>query len=445
MNMKNKIKICLLVLLILVMVTSVVYSAEEDYDSEISKIKMGINTVWVLIAAFLVFFMQAGFGMVEAGFIRAKNTVNILMKNLLDFSMASIAYYIFGFGIMFGVGNLFFGKTGFFLQNIPAEMNGIPTLAFWLFQVCFAGAAATIVAGALAERLKFKAYIIYSFIISALVYPLVGHWIWGNGWLMQIGFLDFAGSTVVHAVGGCAAFVGAALLGPRLGKYGHDGKPKAILGHNLPLAALGTLILWFGWFGFNPGSTLSGMDAHLIAKVAVNTNLAAAAGSIIAMIVTWIKFGKPDFGMTMNGALAGLVAITAGCAFVQPLSAITIGAIAGIIVVYGVMFMDKVMVDDPVGAIAVHGMCGIFGTLVVGIFHETNGLIVGAGLNLLGIQALGTFTVALFVIVSMFVLFKILDMTIGLRVSREDELRGVDLSEHQAEAYADFPMSASNN
>ncbi|MBU0614551.1 MAG: ammonium transporter [Nanoarchaeota archaeon] len=409
---------------------------------DMSDVIKGINTVWVLMASFLVFFMQAGFGMVEAGFIRAKSSVNILMKNMLDFSMASLGYYIFGFAIMFGAGNLFFGKTGFFLFSIPAEMNGVPTLAFWFFQAVFAAAAATIVAGALAERLNFKAYLIYSFIISAFIYPLIGHWIWSNGWLANLGFLDFAGSTVVHAVGGSAAFIGALLLGPRIGKYNKDGTANAILGHNLPLAALGTLILWFGWFGFNPGSTLSAMDAGAIAKIAVNTNLAAATGAIVAMFITWRKFGKPDFGMTMNGSLAGLVAITAGCAFVQPMSAILIGLAAGFIVVYGVIFIDKIHVDDPVGAVAVHGMCGIFGTLAVGIFHETQGLLLGGGLNLLKVQAIGVFSVVAFVIASMFIVFKCIDKVIGLRVSREDELRGVDISEHGAEAYADFPISA---
>jgi len=443
--MKTKtLSIFIVCLLAFVIFPNLVF-AQQDVASEVGDMKKAINTVWVLVAAFLVFFMQAGFGMVEAGFIRAKSSVNILMKNLLDFSMASIGYYIFGFAIMFGAGSIIFGKTGFLLLGLPAEMNGVPTFAFWFFQVVFAAAAATIVAGALAERLNFKAYLIYSFIISALVYPLVGHWIWGNGWLANLGFLDFAGSTVVHAVGGSAAFIGAFLLGPRIGKYNKDGSANAILGHNLPLAALGTLILWFGWFGFNPGSTLSGMQAGLIAKIAVNTNLAAAAGAIVAMSVTWLKYGKPDFGMTMNGSLAGLVAITAGCAFVQPLSALTIGIIAGIIVVYGVLFMDKIHVDDPVGAIAVHGMCGVFGTIAVGIFHETGGLLLGGGLKLLGVQLLGTFSVVVFVIASMFLVFKGIDIMVGLRVSREDELKGVDISEHGAEAYADFPIAASSN
>ncbi len=417
-----------------------IVSAQIDTASEIEGIKTSINTIWVLIAAFLVFFMQAGFGMVEAGFIRAKNTVNILMKNFLDFSMASIAYYIVGFGLMFGVGNLIFGKTGFMMTNLPSMMNGIPTGAFWFFQAMFAAAAATIVAGALAERLKFKAYLAYSFIVSALIYPLVGHWIWGSGWLANLGFMDFAGSTVVHAVGGSAAFIGALLLGPRIGKYNKDKSANAIVGHNLPLAALGTLILWFGWFGFNPGSTLSGMDSFLIAKVAVTTNLSAAAGAIVAMVITWYKYGKPDFGMTMNGALAGLVAITAGCAFVHPINAMIIGAIAGVIVVYGVLFMDKINVDDPVGAISVHGMCGIFGTIAVGLFHEDLGLFVGGGAKLLGVQALGTFTVAAFVIGSMFLVFKLIDKTIGLRVSRDEELIGLDIGEHANESYGGFQI-----
>ncbi|MFH1642500.1 MAG: ammonium transporter [Nanoarchaeota archaeon] len=432
-------KIILMIVLMMVALSSFVSAAE------LSDVIKAIDTVWVLVASFLVFFMQAGFGMVEAGFIRAKSSVNILMKNLLDFSAASIGYFICGFAIMFGVGNPFFGKTGFFLLNLPSEMNGVPMLAFWFFQAVFAAAAATIVAGALAERLKFKAYIIYSFIISALIYPLVGHWIWGSGWIANLGFLDFAGSTVVHAVGGSAAFIGALLLGPRIGKYNDDGSVNAIRGHNLPLAALGTFILWFGWFGFNPGSTLSAMDTQLISKIAVNTNLSAAAGAIIAMAITWYKYGKADFSMTMNGALAGLVAITAGAAFVQPLSSIMIGAIAGFVVVYGVLFIDKIKVDDPVGAVAVHGLCGIFGTIAVGIFHETEGLLLGGGVRLLGIQLIGTISVVLFVILSMYLVFKIIDKIFGLRVSRDEELKGVDLSEHGAEAYADFPISATTN
>jgi Amt family ammonium transporter len=427
---------------IIIMICAAGVLALEDQD--VVNLTKAINTMWVLIAAFLVFFMQAGFGMVEAGFIRAKSSVNILMKNLLDFSMASIGFYIFGFAIMFGAGNFLFGKSGFFLAGLPAEMNGVPTLAFWFFEAVFAAAAATIVAGALAERLNFKAYLIYSFVISALIYPLIGHWIWGGGWLSDLGFMDFAGSTVVHAVGGSAAFIGALLLGPRIGKYNKDGSANAILGHNLPLAALGTLILWFGWFGFNPGSTLSGLQTGLIAKIAVNTNLAAAVGAITAMTITWKKYGKPDFGMTMNGSLAGLVAITAGCAYVQPMAAMTIGFFAGIIVVYGVLFMDKVHVDDPVGAIAVHGMCGIFGTIAVGLFHETQGALLGGGLRLLEVQSVGVVSVVIFVIASMYVVFKLIDLVVGLRVKREDELKGVDISEHGAEAYADFPIAASN-
>ena len=302
--------------------------------------KVGVDTLWVLIAAFLVFFMQAGFGMVEAGFIRAKNTCNILTKNFLDFCMASLGFFIFGYALMFGDGNGFIGFKGWFLAGAESGAD-IPLYAFWLFQAAFCGAAATIVAGGMAERMKFQAYLIYSFIISAFIYPIVGHWVWGGGWLATIGFADFAGSTVVHTVGGFAALIGTMILKPRTGKYNPDGSVNAITGHNIPLASLGIFILWFGWFGFNPGSTLEVGDGSLIARVAINTNLAAAAGGIAAMITIWRLFGKPDLSMAMNGALAGLVAVTAPCAFVDPWAAIVIGAIGGVLVVFGVILLDK--------------------------------------------------------------------------------------------------------
>ena len=415
-----------------------------------------INTVWTLIAAFMVFFMQAGFALVETGFTRAKNAINIIMKNLMDFSIGSIAFWAIGFGIMFGADKAgLFGSSGFFLSTgDPSTSEGLWQIAYWLFQLVFAATAATIVSGAMAERTKFTTYLIYSLVISALIYPVVGHWIWGGGWLSNLGMIDFAGSTVVHSVGGWAAMMGAILLGPRIGKYvtnGHGKTSKAIPGHNIPLAALGVFILWFGWFGFNPGSTTSGTNLS-IATIAVTTNLAAAAGAISSMFTAWARFKKPDASMTLNGALAGLVAITAPCAVVSPLSAIIIGLLAGVIVVLAVEFFDKVLhIDDPVGAISVHGVCGVFGTLAVGIFAEAkyaesaglgavNGLFFGGGFHQLGIQALGSISTFAWVGVTTFILFFILKKTIGLRVSRKEELRGLDIDEHGMEAYSGFQI-----
>jgi len=392
-----------------------------------------------------VFFMQAGFGMVEAGFIRAKNTCNILTKNFLDFCMASIGFFIFGYAIMFGAGNGFMGTHGWFLSGAQSGAD-IPLAAFWLFQAAFCGAAATIVAGGMAERMKFHAYLVYSFVISAFIYPIVGHWVWGGGWLSNLGFADFAGSTVVHAVGGFAALIGTMILKPRVGKFNKGGSANVIPGHSIPLASLGVFILWFGWFGFNPGSTLSVGNGDLIARVAINTNLAAAAGGILAMLSVWKMFGKPDLSMAMNGALAGLVAITAPCAFVDASSAIIIGAVGGILVVLAVVLLDKLQIDDPVGAFPVHGVNGVWGTLSIGIFgkqalglaHE--GLIYGGGFAQLGIQLLGVASVAVFILISMGAVFKLLDSTIGLRVSREEELRGLDIGEHGMESYAGFQI-----
>lgn len=411
----------------------------------LNQIQVGLDTVWVLLGAFLVFFMQAGFGMVEAGFIRAKNTCNILTKNFLDFCMASLGFFMFGYAIMFGPGNGFMGLKGWFLSGAESGA-GIPLYAFWLFQAAFCGAAATIVAGGMAERMKFPAYLIYSFVISAFIYPVVGHWIWGGGWLSKLGFADFAGSTVVHALGGFAALIGTIILKPRIGKYTPDGKPNAIAGHSIPLASLGVFILWFGWFGFNPGSTLGVGNGDLIARVAINTNLAAAAGGIFAMLTVWKMFGKPDLSMAMNGALAGLVAITAPCAFVDPWAAITIGAVGGIIVVLGVVLLDRLNIDDPVGAVPVHGLNGIWGTLAIGFFGReslglaNNGLFYGGGLVQFGIQLLGVTSVIAFILLTMGGLFKLIDSTIGLRVSREEELRGLDIGEHGMEAYAGFQI-----
>lgn len=405
----------------------------------------GLDTVWVLIAAFLVFFMQAGFGMVEAGFIRAKNACNILTKNFLDFCMASLGFFAFGYAIMFGVGNGFMGFSGWFLSGAQSGAD-IPLYAFWLFQAAFCGAAATIVAGGMAERMKFPAYLIYSFLISAFVYPIVGHWVWGGGWLAGMGFSDFAGSTVVHALGGTAALVGTMMLGPRIGKYNKDGSANAIAGHSIPLASLGVFILWFGWFGFNPGSTLSVGNGDLIARIAINTNLAAALGGIFAIATVWKMFGKPDLSMAMNGALAGLVAVTAPCAFIEPWAAMLIGAIGGVLVVFAVVILDKLHIDDPVGAFPVHGVNGIWGTLSIGIFGQkalglaNDGLFYGGGLSQLNIQLIGVASAIVFVVIAMEIIFKLIDLFVGLRVTREEELRGLDIGEHGLEAYADFQI-----
>jgi len=394
--------------------------------------------IWTLIAAALVFFMQAGFAMVEAGFTRAKNAINIMMKNLMDFSMGSIAYWAIGFGLMFGVSNTgWFGTSGFFLSKYHA--GGDPwVLAFWMFQVVFAATAATIVSGAMAERTKFVGYLCYSFVISAIIYPVFGSWAWGGlldggGWLEKLGFIDFAGSTVVHSVGGWAALAGAIVLGPRIGKYTKDGKVKPILGHNIPLAALGVFILWLGWFGFNPGSTTAASKD--IALIFVNTNLAAAAGSVVAMIVSWIMFGKPEAGMSLNGALAGLVGITAGCANVSPSSAIVIGAVAGVLVVLSVVFFDRLRIDDPVGAVSVHGINGMWGTLAAGIFNAG-----GTSMKIIGVQLLGIGACFVWTFTTAFIMFKIINATIGLRVTAEEELEGLDVGEHGGSAYPDFEL-----
>ena len=415
--------------------------------------EVAINTIWTLLAAFLVFFMQPGFAMVETGLTRAKNAANILMKNLIDFCIGSIAFWLIGFGIMFGIDKFgFFGFSGFFLSSANTSTSeGMWNFAFWMFQVVFAATAATIVSGALAERTKFVSYLVYSFFICAFIYPVVGHWIWGGGWLSNRGIIDFAGSTVVHSVGGWTGLAGAIVLGPRLGKYNNDGSSNAIPGHNLPLAALGVFILWFGWFGFNPGSTTSGTNLS-IAIIAVTTNLSAAAGAISAMITSWFRFSKPDTGMSLNGALAGLVAITAPCASVSPSSAIIIGLIAGAIVVFSVEFIDKVLhIDDPVGAISVHGVCGAWGTLSVGLFAQAsygeasgvgaiNGLFFGGGFNQLFAQLTGIMVVFLWVFISGYILFYLIEKLIGLRASDEEQLKGLDLSEHGNESYAGFQI-----
>ncbi|MFH2145035.1 MAG: ammonium transporter [Candidatus Omnitrophota bacterium] len=423
------------------------FAAEKVSGQSLATVIKGLDTLWVLLAAFLVFIMQAGFGMLEAGLIRTKNTCNVLMNNFLDFCMASVGFFIFGYAIMFSQGNGFMGLDKGWLFLIKATHEGtIPLEAAWLFHAVFCGAAATIVAGGIAERMKFKCYLIYSFLISATVYPIIGHWVWGGGWLSNLGFADFAGSTVVHTVGGTAALIGTFVLGPRIGKYNKDGSANAIEGHSLTLASLGTLILWFAWFGFNPGSTLSVGDGSFMAKVAVNTNLAAVAGALTAMFYAWKICGKPDLTMTMNGALAGLVAITAPCAYVTPIESMAIGMIGGIIVVMGTLFLDKIHIDDPVGAVPVHCMNGIWGTLAVGIFgHKSlglarDGLLHGGGFAQLGVQALGVASAAAFVALTMTIIFKVMDRTMGLRVSREEELKGLDICQHGMEAYSGFQI-----
>jgi Amt family ammonium transporter len=438
------IKIFLPILFILISITKV-WAGDEPLTLESNKAAIDLvqthaDYVWTLIAAALVFFMQAGFALVECGFTRAKNAINIMMKNLMDFSMGSLVFWAVGFGIMFGATKTgWFGTSGFFLSDF--KVGGDPwVLAFWMFQVVFCATAATIVSGAMAERTKFIGYLLYSVVVSALIYPVFGSWAWGslfngNGWLEGLGFIDFAGSTVVHSVGGWAALAGAIVLGPRTGKYAKDGSIKPILGHNIPLAALGVFILWIGWFGFNPGSTTAANKD--IAMIFVNTNLAAAAGAIFAMFTSWKKFGKPEISMSLNGALAGLVAITSPCATVTPLSAIIIGAIAGIVVVLSVLFFDKIRVDDPVGAISVHGVCGAWGTLAAGIFNigGTSGKIIGV--QLLGIGACFVWTFG-----TAFILFKLIEKTIGLRVSAEEELEGLDFFEHGGNAYPDFDVTS---
>jgi Amt family ammonium transporter len=434
------------IMLVALLTASIGSASASDGELTVASNAKAIDTVWVLLAAFLVFFMQAGFGMVETGFIRAKNACNILTKNFLDYCVASIMFFLVGYALMFGKGNALVGWSGFGL-NMPENPSGVPLFAFWLFQAAFCGAAATIVAGAMAERMKFPAYLMYTAVISAIVYPVIGHWIWnGDGWLARLGFGDFAGSTVVHATGGWAGFIGAKILGPRIGKFPKNGEPRAIPGHSIPLAALGVFLLWFGWFGFNPGSTLRVGDGKAIALIAVNTNLSAAAGAIVSMFTVWFKYGKPDLSMTLNGALAGLVAITAPCAFVSPVAAIAIGAIGGVIVVFGVALLDRIKVDDPVGAVAVHGMNGIWGTLAVGIWGQSSlglardGLLHGGGVTQLLVQTLGAATVSLFVVVAMGLVFVAIDKTVGLRVSRQEELRGLDIGEHAMEAYAGFQV-----
>lgn len=410
-----------------------------------------VNTIWVLIGAALVFFMQAGFSMCEAGFTRAKNTGNILMKNLMDFCIGTPCFWLIGFGIMFGSGSALFGWIDPLIMKdyshiLPA---GVPLWAYAIFQTVFCATSATIVSGAMAERTKFSAYCIYSAAISLFIYPVSGHWIWGGGWLSKLGFHDFAGSTAVHMVGGICALIGAAMLGPRIGKYDKKGKPRAILGHNLTFAALGVFILWFCWFGFNGASTV-GMDSDELmisaGRIFFNTNLAAAVACCVTLIFTWIRYKKPDVSMTYNAALAGLVGITAGCDAVDPLGAAIMGVIFGIVIVLAVEFFDKVAkIDDPVGAISVHCVCGALGTILTGFFatgvSTEKGVFYGGGFHFLGVQTLGVVSVAAYVSVIITIVFLIIKHTIGLRASAEDEIAGLDISEHGLlTAYAGFAM-----
>ena len=399
---------------------------------------IGLDTIWVLVATALVMLMQAGFALVEIGLTRAKNSINILMKNFVDFSTGSLIYWTFGFALMFGEDIGGFIGMGDFMSN-SNEVDGIPFKASLIFQTVFAATAATIVSGAIAERTKFSAYLIFSVVITAFIYPISGHWIWGGGWLSEMGFHDFAGSTVVHSVGAWVGLAGAMIVGPRLGKYSSDGKSRVIPGHNLAFGALGVFILWFGWFGFNAGSQLaaSGADnATAISHIFLTTNLSAVSGAMLALIVSWFRYKKPALSITMNGALAGLVGITAGCDIVSPGGAILIGMICGTILVFSVEFVDKVLkVDDPVGAVSVHGVCGALGTILVGVFATDGGLLNGGGTDLLLTQLLGVGAVFVWAFSLGYLLFRIIKATIGVRVSVEQEEKGLDITEHGEEIY----------
>jgi len=442
------------ILVLLLILTGLVLPAWADGPTAETN-AININIVWTCIAAFLVFFMQAGFAMVEAGFTRAKNSVNIIMKNLMDFSIGTLMFFLIGFGLMFGKTNGFFGTTDFMLGSSVISDPEHWNWTFLIFQTVFAGTAATIVSGAMAGRTKFSAYLTYSVFICAFIYPIFGSWAWGGllnggGWLENLGtpFIDFAGSTVVHSVGGWLALAGAIVLGPRLGKYSPNGKSKAIPGHNITLAALGVFILWFSWFGFNSGSTTVGNGE--IGRVAVTTNLAAAIGAITAMTTIWLIDRKPDASMALNGALAGLVAITAGCYTVTPNGAIIIGGIAGVLVVFSVIFIDQVLkIDDPVGAVSVHGVNGAWGTLACGLFgaekalglsDANTGLFYGGGLSQFITQMIGVLSAFAWAFGLGLVLFFAVKYTVGLRVSPEEELKGLDITEHGMEAYSGFQI-----
>lgn len=438
----------------------------KEMADSIAGQKIAIDTIWVMLAAFLVFFMNLGFGLVESGFCRAKNCVNILFKNFAVFAASSIAFLALGFGLMFGDGNPLLGLKGLLFvtgaDNSPAvgaayqgvysalNWTGVPLWAKFFFQLVFAGTAATIVSGAVAERIKFKAFILFTLFMVGVIYPIGGHLVWGGGWLASKGFLDFAGSTVVHSIGGWAALAGIIVLGPRIGKYGKDGKVFAIPGHSMTSAAIGVFVLWFGWFGFNPGSTMAA-DGPSIAHVATTTNIAAAAATLSSMITAWILLGKPDLGMTLNGCLAGLVAITAPCAFVSVPSSLIIGILAGILVVAAVFFFDRIRIDDPVGATAVHLANGVFGTIALGLFADPTvcpaaaaakkGLLLGGGMDQLGPQLIGVGVVAVAVFgLSLAFWFVTRTLCGGIRVSEEEEVDGLDYHEHGNSAYPNFQL-----
>lgn len=443
-----------LFLLLFPLITTAQTSVPEEVSNadKIAELSTGLNTVWMLLAAMLVFFMQPGFALVEAGFTRSKNTANILMKNLVDFMVGSILFWFIGFGLMFGVGNVFGTPHLFDLDAMDNIIqNGLPIEGFLIFQTVFCATSATIVSGAMAERTKFSMYLAYTIAISVLIYPVSGHWTWGGGWLSNADpdsfmmsvfgytFHDFAGSTVVHSVGGWIALVGAAILGPRLGKYGKDGKSKAIPGHNLTLACLGVFILWFGWFGFNPGSQLAAAgygDQTAISHVFLTTNLAACTGGFLALIVSWIKYGKPSLSLTLNGILAGLVDVTAGCDLVSPMGAALIGAICGTVMIFAVEFIEhRLKIDDPVGASSVHGVCGSLGTILTGLFAVEGGTFYGGGFGFLGAQIFGVIIVGGWAALMGYIIFKVLDKVHGLRVPARIEEEGLDIYEHGESAY----------
>ena len=453
--MKKFLIVILISVLLLALFSGTAFAEGEGEAKSPDDIATALDTVWVLVAAALVFFMQAGFFFLEGGLTRAKNVSNAMLKGVMDFCLGALIFWMVGFAIMFGVDRGgFLGASGFFSNLANQDWNGLPLYAFLLFQIAFAGAAATILAGAVAERMKFAAYCVATICITGFIYPIVGHWIWAEGgWLYRLGMLDFAGSTVVHTVGGICALVGAWMVGARKGKYNPDGTPNAIPGHNIPMAALGTFILWLGWYGFNPGSTLQASPA--IATIAMTTTLAASAGAVVAMFLTWIRYGKPDVSMSFNGALAGLVAITAGCAYVSMLSSVIIGIVAGILVVFAVELIDrKLRVDDPVGAISVHAVNGIWGTIAVGLFAQAsfgeangvaavNGLFFGGGVAQLGKQLLGVASVVAWVAVTAALLFYVLKKTVGIRVDDEGQRIGLDITEHNLEAYPEFQPAIS--
>lgn len=443
-----------LFLLLFPLITTAQASVPEEVSNadKIAELSTGLNTVWMLLAAMLVFFMQPGFALVEAGFTRSKNTANILMKNLVDFMVGSILFWFIGFGLMFGIGDVF-GTPHLFDLDAMSNIiqNGLPIEGFLIFQTVFCATSATIVSGAMAERTKFSMYLAYTIAISVLIYPVSGHWTWGGGWLSNADpdsfmmsvfgytFHDFAGSTVVHSVGGWIALVGAAILGPRLGKYGKDGKSKAIPGHNLTLACLGVFILWFGWFGFNPGSQLAAAgygDQTAISHVFLTTNLAACTGGFLALLVSWIKYGKPSLSLTLNGILAGLVGVTAGCDLVSPMGAALIGAICGTVMIFAVEFIEhRLKIDDPVGASSVHGVCGSLGTILTGLFAVEGGTFYGGGFGFLGAQIFGVIIVGGWAALMGYIIFKVLDKVHGLRVPARIEEEGLDIYEHGESAY----------